>query len=136
MTYTVQVAREGDAWTAQVAELPAAHTWARSLLGLDHDVREIIALVEDLPEGAEAQLDLDWDFTAAGPDAAAAAQVAAERRRAQAAVASMVTRSNRMVQQLSQAGWSQRDISGVLGITPGRVSQILSKRPERQRDAA
>ena len=56
--YRVVVTREGDAWLADVPDVPGAHTWARNLLGLDGAVREVIALVEDLPDGAEPNLRL------------------------------------------------------------------------------
>lgn len=131
-TYTVHVAREGDQWTAQVDQLPAAHTWAGNLTRLDHDVREAIALVEDLPDGAEHGLDLDWDFSAVGTDAAQAAQIAQERRRALSAAADATARAHQTVQHLADAGWSQRDISGLLGLTPGRVSQVLQEARERR----
>jgi predicted RNase H-like HicB family nuclease len=58
-TYPVVVTREGDAWLADVPDLPGAHTWAKNLPGLDRSVREVIALVEDLPEGAETRLSFD-----------------------------------------------------------------------------
>lgn len=60
-TYRVAMARdEAGWWTATVSDVDGAHTEARTLAGLDHEVREVIALVLDLPDGAESSLDLVW----------------------------------------------------------------------------
>jgi len=64
MSYRTVVTREGHLWLADVPALAGAHTYAGNLLALDEAVREVIALVEDLPDGAESTLELDWDFTA------------------------------------------------------------------------
>jgi hypothetical protein len=45
-----------------VPDVPGAHTWAKNLPGLDRAVREVIALVEDLPDGAEPNLHLTYDY--------------------------------------------------------------------------
>jgi hypothetical protein len=58
--YEVIVTREGDAWLADGPAVAGTHTWAKNLPGLDRNVREAIALAEDLPEGAEDGLDLAY----------------------------------------------------------------------------
>ena len=87
--YKVKATREGDKWTADVPDVPGAHTWARSIEGLDANVREVIALVLDLPEGVEADLDLQWDYETghADWDEATAALRAARREVAEKAAA-------------------------------------------------
>ena len=40
-------------WSATVSDLPGAHTEAKTLEDLDRAVREVIALMLDLPEGRE-----------------------------------------------------------------------------------
>ncbi|MDR1188949.1 MAG: helix-turn-helix domain-containing protein [Bifidobacteriaceae bacterium] len=123
--YTVQVTREGDKWLGEVVGLAGAHTFAGSLLSLDKAIREVIALVEDLPTGAEAGLDLDWDFSAVSPEAVRAGALGGQRRRHERAHRSIVTKTQQTVVQLAQSGWSHRDIAAVLGISPGRVSRVL-----------
>jgi hypothetical protein len=62
-SYRVAVTRdEAGYWTASVAGVDGAHTEARMLAGLNHEVREVIALVLHLPDGAESSLDLVWDI--------------------------------------------------------------------------
>lgn len=60
--YRVVVTRERGAWLADVPELAGAHTFARNIPGLDMSVREVIATVEDLPEGAEDRLSVVYEF--------------------------------------------------------------------------
>ncbi|MFG1917642.1 hypothetical protein [Micromonospora sp. NPDC048898] len=66
--YRVRVIGEGDKWLADVDGLPEAHTFADNLSALDGAVREVIALVEDLPEGAEDELELVYDLELSGAD--------------------------------------------------------------------
>ena len=61
-TYRVVVTREDTAWLASGPEVQGAHTWARSLPGLERYVREAIALALDLPAGAEKTIQLDLEF--------------------------------------------------------------------------
>jgi hypothetical protein len=60
--YQVSVAREDDAWLADVPDLRGVRTWARNLSSLDRSVREAVALAEDLPDGAEAGLRFDYRY--------------------------------------------------------------------------
>ncbi|MBX9472736.1 hypothetical protein [Microcella sp.] len=61
-TYIVDVEREGDHLLATVRDLPGAHTFADDFPGLDRAVREVIALVLDLPNGAQTKLDIAYAF--------------------------------------------------------------------------
>lgn len=61
MIYTMNIARDPlGAWTADLPQVPGAHTCAESREELDACVREVIALGEDLPAGAEAALRLTY----------------------------------------------------------------------------
>jgi hypothetical protein len=108
MTYTVRVAREGTSWLAEVDDVPGAHTYARSLRTLDGRVREVVALVEDLPAGAEDALLLEWDYSAVVPDAGAPG----------------AARAQDLVTRLVAQGWSKQDIATVLRLTPRRVARL------------
>ncbi len=61
-TYIVDVEREGDQLLASVRDLPGAHTFADDFAALDVAVREVIALVVDLPSSGEADLDVAYAF--------------------------------------------------------------------------
>lgn len=61
MTYLVEITRdESGVWLANVPALDGAHTDAVDRNQLDVNVREVIALAEDLPDGAEAGLELTY----------------------------------------------------------------------------
>jgi predicted RNase H-like HicB family nuclease len=78
--YRAVVTRESGKWQADVPDVPGAHTWAPSLAGLDHNAREAIALVLDLPPKAEKDLDLELEFHVGGADFdAAVAELRHER---------------------------------------------------------
>ncbi|MDG4788681.1 hypothetical protein O7626_22605 [Micromonospora sp. WMMD1102] len=61
-TYRVVVTREPRAWLADISDLAGGHTYARNPPGLDDSVRQVIAMIEDLPEGAEPDLEIDYDY--------------------------------------------------------------------------
>ncbi len=61
MSYTVLVTRDGENWLADVPSVPGAHTFARSLEGLPRSVREVVVLMDDLPDDAEVDLDFHVD---------------------------------------------------------------------------
>ena len=125
MSYKVVVTREGNNWLAEVPGMPGGHTYAGNLISLDDAVREVIALMEDLPEGAEAGLVLDWDFTQVDTDATEAVRLARRRRAVDKEKEALATRTRELVLSFRAKGWSVRDIAGVLGVTPGRVSQLV-----------
>jgi len=51
-TYLVEVTREGNQWLADVPSVPGAHTFANDLDTLRQSVREVIVLMDDLPDDA------------------------------------------------------------------------------------
>ncbi|RRO98207.1 hypothetical protein CXF43_08650 [Corynebacterium bovis] len=127
MTYTVEVTREDGDWLATVTGFEGVSTWATTFAGLDRAVREAIALAEDLPEGREDQLDIAWDLPAGSDDVAAALVVAQQRRSLVQRQRQIDPQIHSVVATLSAAGWSVRDQAALLGMTAGRVSQILNQ---------
>lgn len=123
--YGVVVTRERDAWLADVPSIDGAHTWARDLSKLDGYVREAIALALDLPEGAEASLFLDYEFRTGDADVdAEAAALRAARAEYDRLGRDIGERTKTMASRLAKAGWSVRDIAGLVGVSFQRVSQI------------
>jgi hypothetical protein len=123
MTYIVHVTREGETWLADVPAIAGAHTFARSLKGLTESVREVVILMDDLPDDAEVQLDFHYDVDDESV-------VAAERlRRARAEIerreAELVAETACIAARLSRA-YSVRDTAAMLGVTAGRVSQLTN----------
>lgn len=126
MSYHVVVTREDDSWLAEVPELEGTQTWARSLAGLDHAVREIVVLGADLPDEAMADLDLDYEFrTGDSLIDEQAASVRAERARAKELQGRVTGDTEELVKRLAAQGYSMRDISVIAGVAFQRVSQLL-----------
>jgi hypothetical protein len=143
-TYHVTVTRDGQSWLADVPELAGTHTWARNLPALDKAVREAIALTEDLPEGAEPGLTVEYTYRTGDPSLdAAAAEVRAERNRLAEAERALVTRTQALAEQIvTHRGLSVRDAAELLNVSPQRISQVVPRRsttthrPAPQRKAA
>ena len=132
MSYTVEVTREGDAWIANILGLPGAHTYARNLEALDKYVREVIVLAADLEDDQEFAFDLDYVYEGVPEIVLAAADLGAKRKAREAEARSMVADTAARAVELAEAGYSVRDIGHLLGITKGRVSQIV---PDRRMSA-
>lgn len=126
-TYRVTVTREEGQWLGEVPGLPGAHSYGGNLLVLDERMREVIALVEDLPEGAEPGLSLEWDYTAVGDEFVQAARVGVEHRRVEEARRADAERVREEIRRLKARKLSDRDVAGILNVTPGYVSQVNSK---------
>lgn len=137
-TYRVVVTREGDAWLADVPDLEGVHTWAKNLPSLDANVREAIALAEDLPdEYDEGCLNLSYTYDIGDPELnTATAHLRAERERIQREERQLAERTATLAAQLTKRSMSVRDAARLLGVSPQRISQVAPKssRPAR-RDA-
>ena len=73
MTHTALVTREEDQWLADITDVQGAHTCSETgLAALDHYVREVTALMLDLPDGAEPSLEFEWVFEVSDADMTAA----------------------------------------------------------------
>jgi hypothetical protein len=124
--YRVSVTREDSAWLADVPNLQGVHTWARNLPTLDRSVREAIALAEDLPDGAEASLRLDYKYNIGNSELnRLTAQLRAERGRIQRAERELAKATAAAASRLRRdADLSVRDAAALLAVSPQRVSQI------------
>jgi hypothetical protein len=123
MTYTVIVTREADTWLADVPDVAGAHTFAKSLEGLAKSVREVVILMDDLPEYAKVALDFHFDVDDEPVTAAERlrrARIDIERREAE-----LVAETARAATILTPH-YSVRDTAAMLGVTPGRVSQLVN----------
>ncbi|UDF13855.1 hypothetical protein LH407_03080 [Antiquaquibacter oligotrophicus] len=117
--------REGTSWIAEVVNLSGAHTYAGNLAALDAAVREVIALVADLPD--DAPFDVEYSFEGVDDRFVDAAQLGARRAQAEIERATLADSAAHTAAALAAAGYSQRDIAWLLRMTVGRVSQILSE---------
>ena len=127
MSYTVEVTREMDAWIADVVGLPGAHTFARNLTALAKAVQEVIALVADLPVDAEPQ-SIRYVYRNVGEDFLEATKIGEQRDMVEAKQRELAAPTVDAAHKLASLGYSVRDISGALRMSPGRVSQIMKAR--------
>lgn len=123
MTYTVNVTREDGAWLADVPTVPGAHTFAHSLEGLTKSVREVIILMDDLPD--DTDVDIDFRFETDDDAVAEAERLRRERAHIDSRMDDLIVDTARLVTILTRQ-YSMRDAAIMLGITPGRVSQLTS----------
>ena len=133
-TYHVVVTREGTSWLADVPAVTGTHTWAKNLPGLDRAVREAIALAEDLPEGVEGSLRLEYEYNIGDPELNdLTARLRAERARISREEHDLAVHTAAAAERLvTAAALSVRDAAKLLAVSPQRISQVSPKeRPVR-----
>jgi hypothetical protein len=127
MTYDVEVSREGSSWLATVRGLQGAHTHAGNMTALYENIYEVIALINDDSSDIDRP-PLRLHFVDGLDEVLAeAVKVGEKRESAEAAMVAVQQASQAIAARMAAAGYSVRDIAGVLRITPGRVSQILAE---------
>lgn len=124
MRYEVVVTREGGNWLADVPSVLGAHTFARSLEGLDRSVREVIVLMGDLPDEVAAEVVTDFRFDVEDEVVRSAAALGRDRAELAAREEELRESTAGLVRSLVDAGYSVRDAGRLLGMTPGRISQL------------
>lgn len=133
MTYDVVITREGENWLADVPSVPGAHTFARSLPSLYESVREVIVLMDDLEDDAvpavRYRLEVDDPLLAEAADLGRARAELAELE------ASVQARTGKTVAKLTESGYSVRDVAALVGVSPGRISQMTPQSREVARFA-
>lgn len=123
-SYDVIVTREGDLWLGECVQEPSAHTWAPSLEMLRREVIDAVILAADLPDDAEVRVRL-----VAGegvPEQVKRGIELSDRREAlRAAEVQLQAETAALIRELSREGYKSRDIAGAVGLTSGRVSQLV-----------
>lgn len=123
-TYDMIVTREGDVWLGECVQEPTAHTWAPSLEMLRREAVDAIILAADLPDGAEVKVRL-----VAGREVPEQVKRAIELGDRREALRMEETRLQaetvELIRELSREGYKSRDIAGAVGLTSGRVSQLV-----------
>jgi predicted RNase H-like HicB family nuclease len=124
-TYTVKASRSGGWWALSVPEVPGVHTQARKMSGAADMAREAIALVMDVdPLSFDIQLEFELDERIRNlVDESRALTREAEATRDEAAA-----RSRAAVRAMLDDGLTQREAAVVMGVSPQRLSQLVSGR--------
>jgi hypothetical protein len=127
-TYHVVVTRESGAWLADVPGAAGVQTWARSLSRLDAHIREAIALNEDLAEGAEAGLRIEYEYRTGDVAVdASAAEARAIRERVERERRELARRTEELAQALVRRhNVSVRDAATITGVSMQRISQLAA----------
>jgi hypothetical protein len=121
VTYQVEVSRDGDAWVADVANLDGAHTYARDLGTLMRNVDEVIRLVADLDDAEQYGVQWVWNVDEVEREAIALGE---EKRRLDALERKRAARATELAALLVERGVKVRDAAAMLGVSPGRISQL------------
>jgi hypothetical protein len=123
--FIVRVAREGQSWLADIPTVQGAATFAGNLVALELAVREVLSLLLDVED--ESVFDLEYEFSNVGEEMLAAVELGKRRGELEREQKEIATASARFIQELSKEGYSVRDLSGILHMSPGRVSQIAKE---------
>ena len=124
MKVTATATRTGNWWAVEIADVPGGpfHTQTRRLDQVEAMVKDGVALMAGIPEEAIEVTVIpklpqeDSELIDAARTAAQEAVRAAER-------ASRLSR--KAVEQLRSEGMTVRDVGGLLGVSPQRVSQLV-----------
>ena len=122
MKFVVRITREGQSWLAEVPTVPGAATFAGNLIALELAVREVLSLLLDVED--ESVFEFEFEFSNVGEEVLAAVELGKRREALEREQKEIMTASARFIQELSKEGYSVRDLSGILHMSPGRVSQI------------
>ena len=125
MKFVVRIAREGHSWLAEVPTVPGAATFAGNLIALELAVREVLSLLLDIED--ESVFEFEFEFSNVGEEMLAAVELGKRREELDREQKEIMTASARFIQELSKEGYSVRDLSGILHMSPGRVSQIAKE---------
>jgi predicted RNase H-like HicB family nuclease len=121
VNYTATVWREPEGgWSASADGIDGAFTAGDSLAEIDRNIRESIAVTLDLRRGAEDTMTVELNVRI-DADADGLVSETVEARQAAARASELTAKA---VRTLRRKGLSVRDVAKVLGVTPGRVTQL------------
>lgn len=128
MRHRVVFTKEGDDWVVEAPDIPGAHSWGPTLKSATEHMKEAIALVLDLPDGAEKTMSLDPHYRVEGLDDGSdldvfrrALEARNELKDAQAVADETLRRA---VAEGRKYRVSMRDIATMTGVSYQRVAQI------------
>jgi hypothetical protein len=124
-TYTVRAKRWARGWELHIDDIGV--TQSRSLGEAESMARDYIALDRDVPPESFALKILPEVGGGLDTDIREAREIVTEAAELQQRAAE---RSRRVARRLKSQGLTGRDIARVLGVSPQRVSQLLSSSPD------
>lgn len=124
MRVTATATRTGQWWAIEVSDVAGGlHTQARRLDQVVSAVIDAVALVADVSPDA-IEVDVIPKLPQAEADLIESARTASQEAARAAERASRLSRQ--AVEQLRSEGLTVRDVGGLLGVSPQRVSQLLN----------
>ena len=128
MKVTATATRAGDWWAIEIADAPGGpfHTQTRRLDQVEAMVKDGIALMAGIPEEA-IQVTVIPNLAQRDAELIDAARAASQEAVRAAERASQLSRQ--AVARLRAEGMTVRDVGGLLGVTPQRVSQLAGTVP-------
>jgi predicted RNase H-like HicB family nuclease len=129
MTFGVVFTKEGKDWTVAAPDVHPAHSWGPNLKSATEHIKEAIALVLDLPAGAERHLVLDAEYRIAGEDAEEPSvfrRARDARRKLKDAQQEADETLRDAVEEGRKHSLSLRDIATMTDVSYQRVAQVAS----------
>lgn len=124
-TYRVTYERDADEyWVADAPELVGAHTQGRTIPTARARIREVIALIDDLDD--EDAFGLEEEFVLPDSTAKAIASALEKRHTAELARMDAMAQTETGAKLLIESKVSMRDAADILGISSGRVQQLVN----------
>jgi DNA-directed RNA polymerase specialized sigma subunit len=131
MRVTATATRTGDWWAIEVLDVQGGlHTQARRLDQVASAVADAVALVADVSADT-IEVNVIPNLPPRDAELIAAARQAAQAAARAAELASQLSRQ--AVAQLRSEGMTVRDVGGLLGVSPQRVSQLVASESDRIR---
>lgn len=129
LTFRVVYTKEGKDWTVVAPDAHPAHSWGPTLKSAAEHIKEAIALVLDLPEGAEQSMVLDPEYKIGGIQTSEA-NIFRKARDARHQLRDAQDEADETLRQAIEAGrrhgLSMRDIATMTDVSYQRVAQIAS----------
>ena len=129
MTHRVVFTKEGKDWTVVAPNVHPAHSWGPNLRSASDHIKEAIALVLNLPAGAEKTIVLDAEYQVEGLDNSES-NVFRIAREARQGLKDAQEKADEALRRAIEEGrnhdLSMRDIATMTDISYQRVAQIAS----------
>ena len=130
MTIRVVFTKEGKDWTVVAPDVHPAHSWGPTLKSATEHIKEAIALVLDLPDGAEKDITLDAEYRVKGMKRAQSS-VFRKAREARHRLKDAQEEAEETLRQAVEEGrnhdLSIRDIATMTDVSHQRIAQIASR---------